>query len=111
VPDTTFLKDVVEPYVREWLGKNFGSPFQPEFLPLTRVCGKPAVHEFDAVSSDGRIVCGIKTASWMTSGGNRGDGKIKGAYAEIACDPNLHGLKSTSRSPPPSPFQHFPRYQ
>jgi len=26
--DTTFLKDVVEPYVREWLAKNFGRPFQ-----------------------------------------------------------------------------------
>ncbi len=83
VADTTFLRDVVEPYVREWLAKNFGKPFQSEFLSLTRVLGKPAVHEFDAVSSDRKIICGIKTASWKTSGGNRGDGKIKGAYAEI----------------------------
>jgi len=63
--------------------QEFWKAFSAEFLPLTRVYGKPAVHEFDAVSSDRKIVCGIKTASWKTSGGNRGDGKIKGAYAEI----------------------------
>lgn len=35
------------------------------------------------MSEDGRIVCGIKTASWKTSGGKRGSGKIQGAYTEI----------------------------
>ena len=35
------------------------------------------------MSEDRKIVCGIKTASWTTSGGNRGSGKIQGAYAEL----------------------------
>jgi len=45
--------------------------------------GRVAKHEFDAVSEDRKIVCAIKTASWKTSGGKRGAGKIQGAYAEI----------------------------
>ena len=35
------------------------------------------------MSEDRKIVCGIKTASWTTSGGKRGAGKIQGAYAEL----------------------------
>ena len=81
--NTNFLKEKVEPYVREWLVQKFGKPFKKEFLPLIRVKDKAKKHEFDAVSDDKGIVCGIKTASWKTSGGKRGSGKIHGAYAEI----------------------------
>ena len=81
--DTTRLKSKIEPFVRAWLAEKFGRPFRTQFLPLSGVKGKPAQHEFDAVSEDKKIVCGIKTASWTTSGGKRGSGKIQGAYAEL----------------------------
>lgn len=84
--DTTLLKSKIEPHVRSWLASKFGKPFRAEFLPLTGAKGtegKLAKHEFDAVSEDRKIVCGIKTASWTTSGGKRGAGKIQGAYAEL----------------------------
>lgn len=84
--NTNALKERVEPFVRDWLASKFGKPFRFQFLPLTGAKGrdgKPATHEFDAVSEDREIVCGIKTASWKTSGGKRGAGKIQGAYAEI----------------------------
>lgn len=81
--NTTFLKDKVEPYVREWLAQKLGKSFSKQFLPLTRVNGQAKSHEFDAVSEDKKIICAIKTASWKTSGGRRGAGKIQSAYAEI----------------------------
>jgi hypothetical protein len=84
--NTNALKRNVEPYVREWLASKFGKPFRSEFLPFTGAKGRegnPARHEFDAVSEDRKIVCGIKTASWKTSSGKRGSGKVHGAYAEL----------------------------
>src|SRR5207245_2680522 len=75
--DTTYLKSKVEEYVRAWLAQKFGKPFRSEFLPLSRVKDRPAKHGFDAVSEGRTIVCGIKTASWTTSGGKRGAGKIQ----------------------------------
>lgn len=81
--DTRALKSEIEPYVCTWLTNKFGKPFQSEFLTLSGVKDRPARHEFDAVSEDRKIVCGIKTASWTTSGGKRGSGKIQGAYAEL----------------------------
>jgi len=68
--NTTLLKTRVEDHVRRWLAIKFGMPFRSEFLFLSRVNGKAARHEFDAVSEDKKIVCAIKTASWKTSGGN-----------------------------------------
>jgi hypothetical protein len=81
--DTRILKSKVEDYVREWLKQKFGQPFQAKLLVLSGVQGTPKTHEFDAVSQDGKIICSIKTASWKTSGGNRGSGKIQGAYTEL----------------------------
>lgn len=81
--NTRFLKTKIEPYVRDWLTNKFGKPFRSEFLSLSGVKDRSARHEFDAVSEDRKIVCGIKTASWTTSGGKRGSGKIQGAYAEL----------------------------
>ena len=81
--NTNFLKERVEPYVRQWLARKFGQLFEKQFLPLTRVKDNAKSHEFDAVSQSKKIICAIKTASWKTSGGRRGSGKIQGAYAEI----------------------------
>jgi len=81
--DTTFLKTKIEDHVRCWLANKFGKPFHSEFLSLSRVEGSAAKHEFDAVSQDKQIICAVKTASWKTSGGKRGAGKIQGAYCEL----------------------------
>jgi hypothetical protein len=81
--DTTALKTKVEECVRAWLDQRFETRFTKQFLPLVGVQGNPKKHEFDAVSEDGSIVCGIKTASWKTSGGKRGSGKVQGAYTEL----------------------------
>jgi hypothetical protein len=81
--NTTFLKTKIEPFVRDFLANKFGQPFRSAFLPHSGVKNKPASHEFDAVSEDRKTVCGIKSASWYTSGGTRGAGKIQGVYAEL----------------------------
>jgi hypothetical protein len=81
--DTRLLKSKIEPFVRDWLAQKFGQPFHSEFLTLSGVKDGSGHHEFDAVSEDKKIVCSIKTASWKTSGGKRGAGKIQGAYAEL----------------------------
>jgi hypothetical protein len=83
VADTRYLKSIVEDHVRAWLGAKFGQPFGLQFLELTEVQGKARRHEFDAVSQDLTIVCGIKTASWKTSGNKRGSGKVQGAYTDL----------------------------
>jgi len=81
--DTRVLKSRVEDYVRNWLQQKFGKQFRKDRLLLTGVQGEPKTHEFDAVSEDNTIVCGVKTSSWKTSGGKRGAGKIAEAYTEI----------------------------
>ena len=78
--NTHLLKARVEPYVRERLSERFSQTFSSVFLPLAGCCGS---HEFDAVSADGRIVCGIKSSSGVTSGGKIPSGKIAGAYQEL----------------------------
>jgi hypothetical protein len=74
------LKTRVEPYVRQWLSERFSQTFTREFLPLEGCSG---FHEFDAVSADKRIVCGIKSSSGATSGGKNPSGKIASSYAEL----------------------------
>jgi hypothetical protein len=83
VADTRILKSKVESFVRDWLEARFGQKFGTKFLLLKGVQGEAKSHEFDAVSMDGSIVCGIKTASWKTSGGKRGSGKVQGAFTEL----------------------------
>jgi hypothetical protein len=78
--NTHLLKTRVEPFVREWLAVQYGQKFTSEFLQLDGCSG---FHEFDAVSADRRIVCGIKSSSGNTSGGRNPSGKIAGAYEEL----------------------------
>ncbi len=77
--NTQILKSKVESFVRDWLEARFGQPFSSRFLGLKGVQGEARDHEFDAVSEDESIVCGVKTASWKTSGGKCGSGKVQGA--------------------------------
>jgi hypothetical protein len=82
--DTRILKKQVEPYVRKTLAERFGQPFEKRFLPVgQRADGSQAMHEFDAVSADGRIVAGIKSSSGKTSGGRHPSGKVAAAYKEL----------------------------
>lgn len=77
--DTTYLRRVVETYVREQLAREFGQPFSPTFLAL-QPGGR---HEFDAVSEDRCVVASVKAASGLTSGGRNPSGKIKDCLAEL----------------------------
>jgi len=78
--NTHLIKTRVEPFVRDWLAEKYAQKFTKEFLSLSDCCG---VHEFDAVSADKKIVCGIKSSSAATSGGKNPSGKIAGAYEEL----------------------------
>lgn len=79
VANTHLIKALVEPYVREELGREYRDRFEPRFLPL------PAggQHEFDAVSSTSEVVAAIKSNSGLTSGGKRPQAKILSCYAEL----------------------------
>jgi hypothetical protein len=77
--DTTPLKRLVEPYVREVLEREYGCPFRSRRLTLST----GGSHEFDAVSDDGQVVASIKSASGRTSGGKNPSGKVQGAEAEL----------------------------
>jgi hypothetical protein len=79
VANTTYLRQVVEGYVREQLTEEFSQPFSPKFLPLL----PGGRHEFDAVSADGHVVVSIKSASGLTAGGRVPSGKIKDCLAEL----------------------------
>ncbi len=81
--NTQILKEKVEPYVRKWLSELFGDSFHPKFLILSRVQGPAGTHEFDAVSSDEKIVAGIISSGGKTSSGKNPSGKLTKAVAEI----------------------------
>ena len=77
--NTRYLTTVAESHVRDALGALYGVAFHKRRLPL--VTG--GLHEFDAVSGDGRIVASVKTASGLTSGGNVPAAKLKDSIAEL----------------------------
>lgn len=77
--DTTYLKNVVEPFVRDQLASRYGVPFQSRVLTL--VTG--GTHEFDAVSADGRVVAAIKAHSGKTARGLHPAAKVRDAEAEL----------------------------
>jgi hypothetical protein len=82
--NTSYIKNEVEPWVRNWLSKQFpGQSFKSQQLALTNIakCG-PGSHEFDEVSEDGTIVAAIKGHSYKTSGGKPPSGKYASLYQE-----------------------------
>lgn len=78
--NTELIKSKIHPYVRDWLEKEYGVAFGRNRLPLR---GCEGLHYFDAVSSDGRIVAEIKTASGRTSGGKHPSGKRASAFEQL----------------------------
>ena len=83
--DTTYIKRVVEPWVRgNWLQGRYGQTFQSQTMPLTGIGGTdPGQHEFDAVSKDGSIIAAIKGHSFKTAGGNLPSAKFASLYQEL----------------------------
>jgi hypothetical protein len=77
---TNELKDLVEPYVRTWLSKNYGIAFEPFELALTLVTG--GTHKFDVVSQARAIIAGIKTHAVRPTG-KVGVGPIKSAFTKL----------------------------
>ena len=73
------LKNEIEAHGREVLCCKFEVAFASKELRLTT----GGSHEFDAVSTDDRIVASIKSASDKTSNGKYPAGKIKDAEAEL----------------------------
>jgi hypothetical protein len=78
--NTNLIKSKIHPYVRIWLKEQYGVAFGQRTLPLR---GCEGIHRFDAVSSDGRIVAEIKTASGRTSGGKHPSGKRASAFEQL----------------------------
>lgn len=83
--DTSKLRYLVEPYIRNKLEKLYpGHNFTEKTLPLRKkIDGTYAFHNFDAVSEDNSIVASIKSHSWFTSGGKRPSGKIGEIYQSL----------------------------
>jgi len=78
--DTTYMKNEVERWVRNWLAQQFPKQhFSKQSLELI-TGGK---HEFDAVSQDKGVVAGITGHSFKTRGGNLPSGKYAGLYQEL----------------------------
>ncbi|HEV8492966.1 MAG TPA: hypothetical protein VGR76_11885, partial [Candidatus Angelobacter sp.] len=80
VANTNLIKSKIHPYVRNWLKDKYGFEFGKLALPLRDCDGK---HEFDAVSSNRKIVAEIKTASGWTSGGKHPSGKRASAFEQL----------------------------
>lgn len=76
---TTYIKRMVEPFVRVELGREFGINFSSQELTLNT----GGTHEFDAVSDDHKIVVSIKSAGGKTARGKRPAGKISDSEAEL----------------------------
>lgn len=77
--DTSFLRNHVEPYVRDQLATEFGQDFSVHSIDL-RHGGQ---HEFNAVSADRLVVASIRTASGLTAGGRIPMGKINACLAAL----------------------------
>jgi len=78
--DTTKIKTMIEPYVRNWLSKQFPRHnFQERGVQL--VSGKS--HKFDAVADDGSIVAAILCSRAATRTGRENTGGVRKALNDI----------------------------
>lgn len=70
--NTTYLKDVVEPYLVRWLSRDIGLELMPKRLHVgNRADGSPAHFAFDGVSLDGKVATLISTSFTLKAGGER----------------------------------------
>jgi len=79
--DTTKIKTVIEPYVRNWLSKQFpGHVFKEKPIRLTT--GKN--YAFDAVAEDSSVVAAILSNRAKTRTGRENTGGVRKALTEIS---------------------------
>jgi len=79
VADTSYLRRVVEPYVRQELGRRYDTVFLPKVTGL--VSG--GQREFNAVSHSGAIVASITSAGGKTVSGSVLPGRVRTAESEL----------------------------
>jgi len=78
--DTTKIKTVIEPYIRNWLSKQFaGHDFEERAVQL--VSSKS--HKFDAVADDSSIVAAILCSRAATRTGRENTGGVRKALNDI----------------------------
>ena len=78
--DTTPIKTQIEPYVRQWLGRQFtGLVFTERRLPLTS--GLP--YNFDAVSQNAAVVGAILCNRPKTRTGRENTGGVRKALSDV----------------------------
>ena len=70
--DSTYLKNVVEPFIAQWVSRRIGVTLQPRRFPVgPRTDGTPAHFEFDGVSEDGKTGLLVSTSNTVKPGGTR----------------------------------------
>ena len=70
--DTTYLKEVVQPFIAHWVSERISVTLKPRVIPVGPRADGALVHfEFDGVSADGRIGLLVSTCQTMKSGGWR----------------------------------------
>ncbi len=79
--NTILLKNVVEPYVRDWLSKEYSIELENQEIELPLITG--GFHRFDIVSKDRTIVAGIKTSPLRNMTLGVSSGVIKSNFAEL----------------------------
>ena len=79
VANTSYLRRVVEPYVRQELGRRYNTVF------LSKVTGlvSGGQREFNAVSHSGDIIASITSAGGKPVSGNVSSGKVRVAESEL----------------------------
>jgi hypothetical protein len=79
--DTTKIKTVIEPYIRDWLAKQFpGHVFEERPIQLT----SGGSYIFDAVSEDSSIVAAILSNRASTRTGRENTGGVRKALTELS---------------------------
>lgn len=70
--DSTYLTQVVEPFIVQWVSRRIGVPLQPLRFPIgPRTDGSLVHFGFDGVSEDGRTGLLVSTSLTVKSGGTR----------------------------------------
>jgi hypothetical protein len=70
--DSTYLKNVVEPFIVQWVSRCIGAALRPRRFPVgPRSDGTVVNFEFDGVSEDGQTGLLVSTSMTVKPGGTR----------------------------------------
>ena len=84
--NTTQIKKLIEPHVRDWLASKFPGH---EFKETSVTLKWGGVHKFDAVSEDRSIVAEILSNGAKTRGGKENTGGVRKAEGDLL---RFHGI-------------------